>query len=66
MPQSFKNTTTDDLLAAVLKAVLDESGVDPAAIGDIVIGNVLLPGAGAVSARWGMHGSLIIRLCVCG
>ena len=35
----------------MLKAVVDKSGIDPAAIGDIVIGNVLQPGSGAVAAR---------------
>ena len=49
--QAFKSTTTDDLLAPVLQAVVERSGVDPAALGDIVIGNVLQAGAGAVSAR---------------
>ena len=50
--QAFKNTTTDDLLAPVLQAVVERSGVDPASLGDIVIGNVLQAGSGAVSARW--------------
>lgn len=49
--QVFKNTTTDDLLAVVLKAVVERSGVDAASVGDIVIGNVLQPGSGAVAAR---------------
>jgi hypothetical protein len=49
--QAFKSTTTDDLLAPVLKAVVERSGVDPKALGDIVIGNVLQAGSGAVSAR---------------
>lgn len=49
--KAFKTTTTDDLLAPVLQAVVERSGVDPAALGDIVIGNVLQAGAGAVSAR---------------
>ena len=48
---AFKSTTTDDLLAPVLAAVVQQSGVDPATLGDIVIGNVLQAGAGAVSAR---------------
>ena len=49
--QAFKNTTTDDLLAPVLQAVVERSKVNPAALGDIVIGNVLQAGSGAVSAR---------------
>lgn len=41
----------------MLKAVVATSGVDPKALGDIVVGNVLQAGSGAVSARcvvvWG-------------
>ena len=48
---AFKSTTTDDLLAPVLAAVVKQSGIDTASLGDIVIGNVLQPGAGAVGAR---------------
>lgn len=51
MVQAFKSTTTDDLLGSVLKAVVDQSKIDPASVGDIVVGNVLQPGAGAISAR---------------
>ncbi|EWM24705.1 3-ketoacyl- thiolase peroxisomal [Nannochloropsis gaditana] len=48
---AFKSTTTDDLLAPVLEAVVKQSGVDAATLGDIVVGNVLQPGSGAVGAR---------------
>lgn len=41
----FKDTTADDLLAPVLKAVLEGTGLNPAEIGDIVVGTVLAPGA---------------------
>lgn len=34
-----------------MQAVLERSGVDPKALGDIIVGNVLQAGAGAVSAR---------------
>ena len=46
---SFANTTPDHLLATVLRAVVERSGIDPASIGDVVVGNVLQPGGGAVS-----------------
>ena len=40
-----------DLLAAALRGVLEESGVRAADVGDVVIGNVLLPGGGSLTAR---------------
>ncbi|EFJ53073.1 hypothetical protein VOLCADRAFT_102696 [Volvox carteri f. nagariensis] len=39
----LKDTDAVDLLATVFKAVLDRTGVEPQAIGDIVIGSVLGP-----------------------
>eukprot|EP01052_Picozoa_sp_SAG31_P013939 SAG31_NODE_851_length_11519_cov_4.727145_3_plen_102_part_00 len=36
----------DALLSTVLKATLSRSGIDPAEIGDLAVGNVLQPGAG--------------------
>ncbi|KAJ7513901.1 hypothetical protein O6H91_23G019000 [Diphasiastrum complanatum] len=41
----FKDTYPDDLLAPVLKAVIEATGVKPEEIGDIVVGSVLGPGA---------------------
>ncbi|KAG0593353.1 hypothetical protein KC19_1G323100 [Ceratodon purpureus] len=41
----FKDTYPDDLLAPVLRAVVEQTGVNPAEVGDIVIGSVLAPGA---------------------
>lgn len=41
----LKDTLPDDILAPVLKAVVERTGVDPKDIGDIVIGSVLAPGA---------------------
>ncbi|BFI08276.1 acetyl-CoA C-acetyltransferase [Marchantia polymorpha subsp. ruderalis] len=41
----FKDTPADDLLAPVLKAVVERSGVNPAEVGDIVVGTVLAPGS---------------------
>lgn len=48
---SFKDTHPAELLAHALKAVVDDSGIDPALVKDIVIGNVLNPGAFATQAR---------------
>ncbi|CAM6081695.1 unnamed protein product [Calypogeia fissa] len=41
----FKDTGADDLLAPVLKAVLERTGVNPAEVGDIVVGTGLAPGS---------------------
>ncbi|XP_023587992.1 3-ketoacyl-CoA thiolase, peroxisomal isoform X2 [Trichechus manatus latirostris] len=47
----FKDTTPDELLSAVLTAVLQDVNLSPAELGDICVGNVLQPGAGALMAR---------------
>ena|SRR6266542_61104 len=47
----FKDTLPEDLLAAVLKAVLEKSKIDPNLIQDVAVGNVLPPGGGANVAR---------------
>jgi acetyl-CoA acyltransferase 1 len=41
----FKDTYPDDLLAAVLKGVIEKTNLDPKEIGDIVVGSVLAPGS---------------------
>ncbi|KAG6422342.1 hypothetical protein SASPL_118910 [Salvia splendens] len=41
----FKDTLPDDLLATVLKALIDRTNINPAEIGDIVVGTVLAPGS---------------------
>ena len=41
----FKDTLPDDLLATVLKAVIEKTNVNPAEVGDIVVGTVLAPGS---------------------
>mmetsp|Transcript_31359 Transcript_31359/g.75109 ORF Transcript_31359/g.75109 Transcript_31359/m.75109 type:complete len:423 (+) Transcript_31359:74-1342(+) len=48
---AFKDTTPDDLLAAVLSATLKKTGVNPKEVGDVVVGNVQLGGAYAGPAR---------------
>ena len=40
---ALKDCPADDLLAAVLKATLEQSGVEASAVGDIVVGSVLGP-----------------------
>ncbi|RWR89013.1 3-ketoacyl-CoA thiolase 2, peroxisomal [Cinnamomum micranthum f. kanehirae] len=41
----FKDTHADDLLAPVLKAVLEKTNLNPNEVGDIVVGTVLAPGS---------------------
>ncbi|XP_065862870.1 3-ketoacyl-CoA thiolase 2, peroxisomal [Euphorbia lathyris] len=41
----FKDTHADDLLAPVLKAVIEKTNVNPSEVGDIVVGTVLAPGS---------------------
>ena len=48
---NFRNTMPDDLLAAVLKAVVTKPGVPHAVVGDIKVGNCQLPGSFAGGAR---------------
>uniref|UniRef100_A0A8C3YTD4 Acetyl-CoA acyltransferase 1 n=1 Tax=Catagonus wagneri TaxID=51154 RepID=A0A8C3YTD4_9CETA len=47
----FKDTTPDELLSAVMTAVLQDVKLSPDQLGDICVGNVLQPGAGAFMAR---------------
>lgn len=42
---SFKDTYPDDLLAPVLKALIEKTNVNPAEVGDVVVGTVLAPGS---------------------
>jgi len=48
---SFKDTLPADLLAAVLKGVTENVGFDKSLVSDIVVGNVLQPGAFASQSR---------------
>ncbi|KAI3461031.1 hypothetical protein Pfo_017694 [Paulownia fortunei] len=41
----FKDTLPDDLLASVLKALIERTNLNPAEVGDIVVGTVLAPGS---------------------
>ncbi|KAJ0035169.1 hypothetical protein Pint_25324 [Pistacia integerrima] len=41
----FKDTYPDDLLAPVLKALIEKTNLDPSEVGDIVVGSVLAPGS---------------------
>ncbi|ORZ37063.1 thiolase [Catenaria anguillulae PL171] len=47
----FKDTHTEELLAAALKAIIDRTKIDPKIVQDIQVGNVLPPGGGATVAR---------------
>jgi acetyl-CoA acetyltransferase len=46
---AFKDTPADDLLATVLRAALERSGVAAPLLGSIVVGNVLLPNSAFVA-----------------
>ncbi|XP_069503785.1 3-ketoacyl-CoA thiolase, peroxisomal [Ambystoma mexicanum] len=48
---AFKDTTPDELLSAVMAAVLKDVNLNPGQLGDVCVGNVLQPGAGALVAR---------------
>ena len=48
-----KDTPCEAMLVPVLKAVVQQSGIDVNLIQDICIGNVLQPGAGAHTSRMG-------------
>ncbi|KAK6490196.1 3-ketoacyl-CoA thiolase A [Huso huso] len=48
---AFKDTTPDELLSAVMTTVLNDVNLSPARLGDICVGNVLQPGAGALMVR---------------
>uniref|UniRef100_UPI0037E8AC59 3-ketoacyl-CoA thiolase, peroxisomal n=1 Tax=Semicossyphus pulcher TaxID=241346 RepID=UPI0037E8AC59 len=48
---AFKDTTPDELLSAVMTAVMTDVGLSPNKLGDVCVGNVLQPGAGALMAR---------------
>lgn len=48
---AFKDTTPDELLSAVMTAVLTDVGLSADKLGDVCVGNVLQPGAGAMMAR---------------
>jgi acetyl-CoA acyltransferase 1 len=49
----FKDTPTENMIAPLLKEILKRTKVDPKKIGDVQIGNVGLPGAGALTGRMG-------------
>lgn len=49
-----RETAPEAMLAPVLKAVVQKSGINPKLIEDVCIGNVLQPGAGAHTSRMAM------------
>jgi len=48
---NLRDTPCEEMLAPLFKATLERTKIDPKAIGDIQIGNVSQPGAGAVTSR---------------
>jgi acetyl-CoA acyltransferase 1 len=51
----LKDTAPEYLLSVVLKEVAIRAKIDPKNVEDIVVGNVLQPGAGSVTARMGQY-----------
>jgi acetyl-CoA acyltransferase 1 len=47
----FKDTPAADLVAGVLRALLDRAGLDPNLVEDVAVGTVLAPGGGATEMR---------------
>lgn len=47
----LNNTKPEEMLAHVFKSLIKRSGMDPSLIEDICVGNVLMPGSGALIAR---------------
>ncbi len=47
----FKDTQASDLMAGALKGIIERSGIDPALVEDICVGEVLAPGGGATEMR---------------
>lgn len=47
----MKELMPEEMLAIVLKELLERTHIDPQLIDDVVVGNVLQPGAGATTAR---------------
>ncbi|KAI9825469.1 MAG: 3-ketoacyl-CoA thiolase with broad chain length specificity [Thelocarpon impressellum] len=47
----FKDTAAADLLVGALRALVQRTGIDPALVEDVAVGNVLAPGGGATEFR---------------
>lgn len=61
----LKDACPEDLLSHVFKAVIQRSGVDPALVEDVAVGNVLPPGGGATVARMAaLHAGLPVTTSV--
>jgi acetyl-CoA acyltransferase 1 len=47
----FKDTAAADLVAGVLKALIERAKINPALVDDVCVGTVLAPGGGATEMR---------------
>merc|ERR1719409_2477835 len=47
----FAKTCPEEMLSVLLKAIQERTKLDPKLVGDVQIGNVLMPGSGAFTAR---------------
>ncbi|KAJ3243654.1 3-ketoacyl-CoA thiolase, peroxisomal [Chytriomyces hyalinus] len=48
---AFKETHPEYIMGETFKALIAKTGIDPAIVQDIQVGNVLMPGAGVTTAR---------------
>ncbi|KAJ1552034.1 3-ketoacyl-CoA thiolase with broad chain length specificity, partial [Cladochytrium tenue] len=48
---AFRETHPEYIMAETLKGLIAKTGIDPAIVQDIQVGNVLMPGAGVTTAR---------------
>ncbi|KAI8817420.1 Thiolase, N-terminal domain-containing protein [Fimicolochytrium jonesii] len=48
---AFKETHPEYLLSVALKSIREKTGIDPALVQDIQVGNVCMPGAGVTTSR---------------
>lgn len=48
---AFKDMHPEDLLSAVLNGILQKTKINPALVQDVIVGNVLSAGGGAMVAR---------------
>ncbi|KAI8849816.1 Thiolase, N-terminal domain-containing protein [Chytridium lagenaria] len=63
---AFRETHPEYIMGETFKALIAKSGVDPASVQDIQIGNVLMPGAGVTTARMAaLYGGFPDTTAVC-
>ncbi|KAJ3172402.1 3-ketoacyl-CoA thiolase, peroxisomal [Irineochytrium annulatum] len=62
----FRETHPEYIMAEVFRATIAKTGIDPAVVQDIQVGNVLMPGAGVTTARMAaLYGGFPNTTAVC-